>query len=216
MESPLNNKESINIPETNIDAVIKDSKSVLSKKEPKKGKRGRPPGSSKRPDADQTIPKAESAKAPETVYVPGPMVPAFKEVWKLAFRVPADKYKCPEARLTDEEAEAPAIATDQVLNAFTPDLNALSPKATACVQFVVVVGMLFISKRMIINEHRERTEPKIERPGPDSNKRSFEASEPDTLELREPKPEPEPWGPPPTGGVQTSADALFRGRNKLI
>lgn len=70
-------------------------------------------------------------------------------------KIPARSYHCAELALTDEEATACAEALNQILIAFVPDQNAMSPKTAAVVMGAITFGSIGFSKYLILQNQRE-------------------------------------------------------------
>jgi len=134
----------------NLDQAIEKSKAEINAAAtaPKRG-RGRPrkvqPG--QEPTSMSAPGSSQAAPAPPVDYSP---------YLKQAIQTPANffatKYKCPELRVSDQEAEGPVAAANQCLRVFMPGIEAANPKTAAVYALVLSVGMLTMSKYAIFSE----------------------------------------------------------------
>lgn len=79
---------------------------------------------------------------------------------KMLSGIPAKKYQLPELAFTDDEAKLCAESLNQVIQAFVPDIGAMSPKTAAVIGACAVFGSIGISKYGIY-QSKMRTETQI-------------------------------------------------------
>lgn len=87
-------------------------------------------------------------------------------------KFPAQRYKIAELALDQEEAALCAESIQDLLNAFVPDVNQMSPKTAAVLGFFTTTGLIFFGKYQIYLEKRPKIETEeiqnSEMNGPDS------------------------------------------------
>ena len=76
-------------------------------------------------------------------------------------KIPARSYRCADLVLTDEEAAACADALNNILTAFVPDQNTMSPKTAAVVMGAITFGSIGFSKYLILQQSREAQKAKM-------------------------------------------------------
>ena len=137
-------------PESNFEKAVEDSRQKLratTRIEPKVRPRGRPrkDGTERpRPVSDET----QGSQKP--VATPPPDISQFLKVPLIALsQIPAAKNKIPELALSSDEAEAVAQSFNKILEAFIPDVGAMSPKAAAIISASVVIGAIGFQKYQI-------------------------------------------------------------------
>lgn len=132
----------------NLDQIIQESKKVLENSEPvtPKRKRGRPrkAGEAVSTDAPQNAPQAPQAAPDITPYLVDPLIAISK--------FPASKHKMPDLALSRDEAQLCAKSLNDLLQAFVPDLNNMSPKTAAILGVAVTFGSIGFSKYAIYND----------------------------------------------------------------
>lgn len=121
---------------------------------------GRPKGVKNRPKTDQnpTI-STQNQGQNEVPAAPMPDLSPFFEAPLIAVsKIPAAKYDIPELALSKDEAGACAIALNQVLNAFAPNMAAMSPQTAAIIGALSTFGSIGFSKYQIyLAKIEERT-----------------------------------------------------------
>lgn len=99
---------------------------------------------------------------------PGPSaIPFLVAPIKALSNIPAANHKMPELAFSEEEAHACAVALDQLLQAYIPDLNNMSPKAAAVLGCCLTFGSIGFNKYAIfqkIQSERMKAEPAIIEP----------------------------------------------------
>lgn len=136
-----------------FETIVAESKAVIEGADPSPVKRGRG-----RPRKDETAPKVE-AVAPQpvqpppdvSVYLKGPLIALSK--------IPAHRTGIPQLALDDGEAGACAQALNEIVRAFVPDQNAMSPKTAAVVTGVLTFGSIGFMKWQIYNEEMSKRNP---------------------------------------------------------
>lgn len=108
-------------------------------------------------------------------------------------QIPAHKHKIPELAFSAAEAEACAASFNQILQAFVPDQNAMSPKTAAVVMGLLTFGGIGFTKLSIYSNAMEQR----------ALERKIESAPPSNTE--EPFPVETDSAPPPLG-TTTAAD----------
>lgn len=142
--------------------TIEESKAAIQNEKQKvvKKGRGRPRKSGDAPTpqtntSPQQSPGLSPAAPPDLKqYLVPPMIAISK--------IPATKHQIPELALSQDEAEACAIALNQCLQAFIPDVNTMSPKTAAIVSLALTVGTIGFQKYSIYQDKK----PKVQKPEP--------------------------------------------------
>lgn len=147
--------------ESDLSAIVEQSKATIAQEGLKKT-RGRPrkDGSApvQKPAASVSSSPAQNASAAPvgtadlTKYLEPPLI--------MLSTLPAKKTGCKELALDKEEAKALASSINDLMNAFIPDVNQLSPKAAASIGFGLTVSTIFLTKAQIYAEYREKNIPK--------------------------------------------------------
>lgn len=135
-------------PDIDFKAVVEESKAVVEGtdlKTPPKRRPGRPPKSD-----------GKSPETPNSAVSNGVPVQPPPDLTKMIVRpimeiskIPARKHGIPELAFDADEAMSCAAALNDVLNAFIPDINAMSPKTTAVVMCFVTFGSVGFTKYSI-------------------------------------------------------------------
>lgn len=133
--------------------AVAESSKILQNSKPQtpKIKRGRG-----RPRKDGAVPGASLQSQAPSVTPPAPQPPPdlsqhIKTPLIAISNIPAAKYRIPELALTPDEAQSCAEALQGVVNAFVPDVQAMSPKTAAIFGVIIVFGSVTLSKIQIYN-----------------------------------------------------------------
>lgn len=136
---------------------------------PVKRGRGRPKGSFKtRPSSEPVSPHSENAVNPSAESSPLSVPDISKQLAgpiRMLSKIPAQNYKIPELEFDEHEAMACADALNQVLNAFIPDLERMSPKSAAVLGAFITFGSIGFNKYMIFQSKQKSeivTKPEIQ------------------------------------------------------
>ena len=150
---------------TAFEQVIAQSKEAIAEETERRvgarRGRGRPPkhrpvsaGTSERVGAPSTE-QASPVSSQSPVAPPPDISKALVLPLIAVSKIPARNYHCAELALTDEEATACAEALNQILVAFVPDQNTMSPKTAAVVMGAITFGSIGFSKYLILQNQRE-------------------------------------------------------------
>lgn len=178
-----------------LDLAIEKSKSEIANAQNAPVKRGRG-----RPRKIQPAPASPSVAQPA-----GPAAPLFdatpylKQAVQVPFAVAAAKFKCDELKVTDEQALPVAIAADQFLRAYAPNLEKADPKTIAAVAFATSLGMLCFEKYSVYST-LEKTPAQVA------------AAEPVPNDIPSPVSDEQAFAPSPFSGRIPASDA-FRTKN---
>lgn len=147
--------------ESEFNQIVQESREALQSepiKEPKKrGPYRKREQVETSPQNPQTSPQVqEPAKLNLAPHLVAPI--------QLLSKIPANNYRIKELALDQTEAEQVALALQGCIDAFVPDLNAMSPKTAAIVTLGLVASTIFITKYQIYSDAMEARTPKIERP----------------------------------------------------
>lgn len=139
-------------PDDDFNEVIEASKRRIQETaqvEPKV-KSGRGPGRPKKIRPAQASPQAEpTISAPETP-LPSPNISGYLKAPLMAVsKIPAVKTGIPEMALSSEEAEMCAESLNQVLHAFAPSLDKMSPQSAAILGACMTFGSIGFQKYQI-------------------------------------------------------------------
>lgn len=157
------------VSETPFEQVVKESQAKIAEESastsvPRRG-RGRP-----RKIQSDEAPKVAAAESPvvaSPISPPPDISKILTTPLQALSKIPAKNYGVADLALTQEEAAACAESLNQVLQAFVPDQNAMSPKTAAVVMAFLTFGSIGFSKYMILldaEEAREKLEPKKPEP----------------------------------------------------
>lgn len=159
-------------PDIEFKKKINESKRRLADKVLEKRGRGRPkrdlPDSGKikaRPESEPTASTETVSKIQETpniaVYIKAPL--------QFISKIPAQNYGIPELALDDMEAMACADSLNQCLQAFAPNVGAMSPQTAAIFSAASVFGSIGFQKYMIFKEKKgsAKEREKIFNPDPE-------------------------------------------------
>jgi hypothetical protein len=143
---------------------IEESKANLAEQmpEPKKSGRGRKPGSLNKKTIEAQKP-AETAQS-ASVHAPPDISPYLAGPLRMLSVVPARNHGIPELALTEDEALLCAQTLNACLQAFVPDISAMSPKTAAVMSLVTVFGSIGVTKYQIYLEHKSKREPIMPEP----------------------------------------------------
>ncbi len=147
--------------ESDLNAIVEESKATIAQEGLKK-MRGRP---RKDGSAPTQKPVASVSSSPAQIASAAPVGTAdltkYLEPPLLALSsIPAKRTGCKELALDKEEAKALASSLNDLMNAFIPDVNQLSPKAAASIGFGLTVSTIFLTKAQIYADYREKNIPK--------------------------------------------------------
>jgi len=140
-----------------FEQIVAESKAAIQGSEPgpvKRG-RGRPRKESQAPipEAISPAPIVAPAPAPDiTEHIKGPI--------QALSKIPAHRHGIPALALDEDEAKACATALNEILKAFVPDQNTMSPKTAAVVMGVLTFGSIGFTKYQIYSEEMEKREPR--------------------------------------------------------
>lgn len=156
---------------TAFEQVIAQSKAAIEEESAQRTGarrgRGRPPKHrpvSTAPSQGTTSGAAQptSSLAPQAPVAPPPDISKALVLPLIAVsKIPARSYQCDDLVLTEEEAAACADALNNILTAFVPDQNAMSPKTAAVVMGAITFGSIGFSKYLILQQSREAQKAKI-------------------------------------------------------
>lgn len=157
------------VSETPFEQVVKESQAVIAQETasdsvPKRG-RGRP-RKVVASDAPKKV-EVENSVAASPISPPPDISQILVTPLQALSKIPAKNYNVADLALTTEEAQACAESLNQVLQAFVPDQNAMSPKTAAVVMAFLTFGSIGFSKYMILLDaeaEREKLEPKKPEP----------------------------------------------------
>ncbi len=117
---------------------------------PIKRGRGRPRKIVPEPASSSVIQPARLAVPPFDA------TPYLKQAVQMPFAVASAKFKCDELKVTDEQAEPVAIAANNFLKAYAPNLEKADPKTIAAVALATALGMLCFEKYSVYQLLAER------------------------------------------------------------
>lgn len=145
--------------------VDQSHQKMQAENQPPKRGRGRPPGM-KNKVSGTSAPDTSSVNPPPSVagpvpppdvsqYLIGPLV--------MVSKIPAGRHGIPELALTPDEAGLCAVACNQLICAFIPDVAQMSPRTAAIISAGSVLGAVGFSKYQIyLAKKNEKTEPNEE------------------------------------------------------
>lgn len=145
-----NDSNLIKTAELNFEKIATESKNTvnINKTAAKRG-RGRPRKIPLNAETGQNTIKAE--------IVPPPDISGFIcKPLKFISTIPAQKYNIPELALNDDEAMECAKSLNELLNAFVPDMESMSPKTAAIFGSIMVFGSIGFQKYSIILENQKQ------------------------------------------------------------
>lgn len=140
-----------------FETIVAESKAAIAGADPAPVKRGR--GRPRKVDAVPETPKVDAqpslpvqAPAPDiSTHIKGPLIALSK--------IPAHRTGIPELALDDSEAGACAQALNEILRAFVPDQNQMSPKTAAVVMGVLTFGSIGFTKYQIYSDEMMKRTP---------------------------------------------------------
>lgn len=190
-------------PPIDLDATIAASKVEIAESGVK---RGRKPGSKKRPDGTIAAPGAPPPQTPPTSPQAASVsaAPVLKPMVIMVSTLPALRFKMKELTFTDEEAEPIAQALDGVLNAYMPELTGMNPKTAALLTLGVVVASATVGKMQVYYAIKASREPEAGS-RPHDKPVTVAQPEPEPVRAEEPKTDrfaspQRPTGPPVPAG----------------
>ena len=174
-------------PDSNFEKAVEDSRKKIratSRIEPKVKPRGRP----RKDGGERPRPVSDETQGPQKVTAsPPPDISEYLKVPLIALsQIPAATNKIPELALTSDEAGAVAQSFNKILEAFIPDVSAMSPKAAAIISASVVVGAIGFQKYQIyaaVTHQRAMEAAKQPEPPPQPNE--THAASPDSYFKRQ-------------------------------
>lgn len=143
-----------------FETIVAESKAAIAGADPSPVKRGRG-----RPRKDSgvphAIPEAPAASAPASLQVqPAPDISTHIKGPLMALsKIPAHRTGIPELALDEGEAGACASALNEILKAFVPDQNSMSPKTAAVVMGVLTFGSIGFTKYQIYADEMAKRMP---------------------------------------------------------
>lgn len=145
-----------------LNKIVEDSKRNLINEKPKRVRRTRAEieAASKQPEARQNL----SALSSQTSF-PQANVDRTKEL-KPAFLLYSDLFlakplDCEDLKFSDQEAEAMASVTSNLMNAFPEYFNSADPKITAILGAVIVAAPIGYTKYKIFKAHEKKAKTPV-------------------------------------------------------
>lgn len=167
MELNSNNSENQN-QDKNFEQVVAESKAKIQDDMVKKEPRKRGPYKKRGQATTEAVqsgpaPQAQTGSTQPSPQPIGNLTSQLKAPIQALSKLPAMKYQIPELVFDENEATMCAEAVNNILNAFIPDVNAMSPKTAAIMGGVLIFGSVGFNKvmiyQMVMTERRKVNPP---------------------------------------------------------
>lgn len=167
----------LNQSEISLDKVVDESRSrIHAEQNPTQTvKRGRGRPRKIAPEATgPSVGQSPQAKAPEI-----DVTPILRQLVQFPFNIAAVRTRCDALAVTDDEATSPAVAANQLLNIYLPDIEKANPKTAALYVFLISFGMLTVQKMTVYTHFQaERRRPAVQPVKPTDETQKTEAPAP--------------------------------------
>ena len=156
---------------TDLSRVVQESKKEIEAQKPnpneKKRGRGRPPGSGRKGRRPMHVANEvhhgqaeQETIESEVAYSPSPLVPMISLGVDMPFNIWAEQTGCEKLKLDRNENQALTLALDHVVNLWMPATQNIDPKWKAVITFSISGGMIFLTKKQILNQHLKEKQEK--------------------------------------------------------